>query len=126
MACSRGFRPWALRVVVIPSARQPWTPDIAKYKVGSAFTTYDGGAVKRWNAAFLTHAAHLVNQKRFAEIAAPENSRPIRLAPFQRALLVKPQISDEQNPEEYQHGGKRKEPHMRRHPPLVQNRPGDQ
>ena len=33
MACSRVFRPWALRVVVVPSARQPWTPDVAKYKV---------------------------------------------------------------------------------------------
>jgi hypothetical protein len=76
MACSRAARPWALRVVVIPSARQPWTPDLAKYKVRLRIHTYNGGAAKRWNAAFLTHAANLVNQNHFAEIAAPENSSP--------------------------------------------------
>jgi hypothetical protein len=31
-------------------------------RFGSAFTTYNGGTVKKWNAAFLTHAANLVNQ----------------------------------------------------------------
>ena len=45
-------------------------------RFGSAFTAYNGGAAKRWNAAFLTHAANLVNQNDFAEIAAPENSSP--------------------------------------------------